>query len=421
MKEQQRSFFFNVDWITILIYLALCLIGWINIYAAVYTPEKSSMLDLSTNYGKQFFFILSAIVVGFVILLLDSKIMIVFSPLIYIITMLLLLAVLVMGHKVAGNQAWIAIGSFRLQPAEFAKFGTALLLANYIGTYSPKLKDFKNILIVACIVGFPLILILLQPDTGSALVFLSFMFPLFREGLSGYFLITFLSAIILFIAKFFIPLWALILILMAIGGLFIFFTRKRSRVLLSTALIIVACILYILSIDFIYNHILQAHQRSRIEVMLGLKMDLKGAGYNVNQSKIAIGSGQLLGKGFLQGTQTKYGYVPEQSTDFIFSTIGEEWGFVGSMVLIGLFLFLLVRIVNMAERQRTQTARVYGYAVASILFFHLFINIGMTIGLMPVIGIPLPFISYGGSSLWSFTVLLFIFLKFDASRMSLNS
>lgn len=415
--QQGGRFFFNVDWITILIYIALCTIGFVNIYASIYNPDNAALFNFGSNYGKQLIFIITALVVGFSILLLDAKFFSVFSPIVYGITMLLLMAVLVVGRKVAGNQAWIPLGSFRLQPSELAKFGTALLVARYVGNFNPKFRDFRSILYVALIVCFPLLLIMLQPDTGSALVFLAFMFPLYREGLSGYFLLIFLGMIVLFIADFLVPMNVLIPIIVAAGALFAYQNKRKQKVMFSIIITTIIAIVYLFAVKLGYESVLEPHQRTRIEIMLGLKTDPKGAGYNVIQSKIAIGSGQVTGRGFLEGTQTKYGYVPEQSTDFIFSTIGEEWGFVGCTVVIGLYMFLLLRLINLAERQRSAFSRVYGYCVASIIFFHVFINIGMTIGIIPVIGIPLPFISYGGSSLWSFTVLLFIFLKLDSNRM----
>ena len=415
--QQGNRFFFNVDWITILIFVALCTIGFINIYASVYNPDTADVFDFSSNYGKQLIFILTALILGFSILLVDAKFFSVFSPIIYGATILLLLAVLVVGRNVAGNQAWIPLGSFRLQPSEFAKFGAALLMARYISTFNPKLRDFKSIAFAALIVLLPLGLIMLQPDTGSALVFLSFMFPLYREGLSGYFLLIFLGMIVLFIADFLMPMGLIIFIIVMVSAFFIYQNRRKQKMIFTIVLAAIVSIAYLYVVKLTYTKVLEPHQRSRIEIMLGLKTDPKGAGYNVIQSKIAIGSGQTLGRGFLQGTQTKYGYVPEQSTDFIFSTIGEEWGFVGCSVVIGLYCFMLLRVINLAERQRSTFSRVYGYCVASIIFFHVFINIGMTIGIIPVIGIPLPFISYGGSSLWSFSVLLFIFLKLDANRM----
>lgn len=416
-QQQGNRFFFNVDWITVLIYIALCLIGLINIYASVYNPETAGSFDFTTIYGKQLIYVITGLILGFSILLFDGRFFNVFSPFVYGGTLILLVVVLFVGRNVGGNQAWIPIGSFRLQPSEFAKFGTALLLSRYISTFNPKFRDIGSIAIAALIVLAPLTLIMLQPDTGSALVFLAFMFPMYREGLSGYFLIIFLGMIVLFIANFLVPTYILIFIIVAIAGLFIYSNKRKQKILLSTVTVVAIAISYIFIVQIAYEKVLQPHQRIRIELMLGLKTDNKGAGYNVIQSQIAIGSGQATGRGFLEGTQTKYGYVPAQSTDFIFSTIGEEWGFVGCFVVIGIYLFLLLRILNMAERQRSTFSRVYGYCVASILFFHLFINVGMTIGIIPVIGIPLPLISYGGSSLWSFTILLFIFLKLDSNRM----
>jgi rod shape determining protein RodA len=418
MSTQQGSrFFFNVDWITILIYIALCAIGFINIYASIYNPETSTLFNFGSNYGKQLIFIITALILGFSILLLDAKFFSVFSPIVYGVTMLLLMAVLLVGRKVAGNQAWIPLGSFRLQPSELAKFGTALLVARYVGNFNPKFRDIKSIFFAGLIIGFPLFLIMLQPDTGSALVFLAFMFPLYREGLSGYFLLIFLGMIVLFIADFLVPMSVLIPIIVLVGGFFAYQNKRKQKMMFSMIIATVIAVAYLFLVKVAYEKVLEPHQRTRIEIMLGLKTDPKGAGYNVIQSKIAIGSGQVTGRGFLEGTQTKYGYVPEQSTDFIFSTIGEEWGFIGCTTVVGLYIFLLLRVINLAERQRSSFSRVYGYCVASIIFFHVFINIGMTIGIIPVIGIPLPFISYGGSSLWSFTVLLFIFLKLDSNRM----
>lgn len=416
-QQQSNRFFFNVDWVTILIYIALCAVGFVNIYASIYNPEKSDLFNFSSNYGKQLIYIGTGLILGFSILLMDAKFFSIFAPVIYGITMFLLLVVLVVGRNVGGNQAWIPVGSFRIQPSEFAKFGTALMLARYISSFNPKLTNLKSILIAAAIILLPMALIMLQPDAGSTLVFLSFMFPLYREGLPGYLLVIFWGAVVLFILNLYLQPVVLISSILVLGALFIFFNRKKIQKMIMIAVIIFSAIGYLFVAKVLFEKVLQPHQRTRIELILGLKTDPKGAGYNVNQSKIAIGSGQVLGRGFLLGTQTKYGYVPEQSTDFIFSTIGEEWGFAGCFVVIGLYVFLLVRVVNIAERQRSVFSRVYGYSMACIIFFHVFINIGMAIGLMPVIGIPLPLISYGGSSLWSFTVLIFIFLKLDSNRM----
>lgn len=417
--NNQRSFFFNVDWLTVILYLALCTIGWFNIHAAVYDPDHPNFLDLDTNYGKQFIFILSAIVLGMVILLLDSRFFNALAPGFYVVTVLLLMLVLIIGRNVGGNQAWIPIGSFRLQPSEFAKFTTCLLLARYLSGTNIRITEFKSFLTAAAIIGFPMLLIMLQPDTGSTLVFCSLIFVLYREGLSPYFLIIAGLLITLFVLSLLFNQLVLMAILIAlvVGAIFLFRLRREALLALLGGLAI--SILFIFSVNFIYNNVLKSHQKSRIDELLGIANDVRGAGYNVNQSKIAIGSGKMWGKGYLQGTQTKYSFVPEQSTDFIFCTVGEEWGYAGSIVVIGLYLFLLMRIIYLAERQRSPFSRIYGYGVASIIFFHVVINIGMTIGLVPVIGIPLPFISYGGSSLWSFTILLFILIKLDANRLGL--
>jgi rod shape determining protein RodA len=329
----------------------------------------------------------------------------------------LLIAVLVVGRNVGGNQAWIPLGSFRLQPSEFGKLATCLLLAYYLSNQTNKNPNMKTLFVGICIVLFPVALVMLQPDTGSALAFFSLVFVFYREGyVSTGLLIIGGLAIFLFVLALLVNQWILIGCLALICGFFAFMMRKKRKNLINMAILFVVSSVYVLCVDFAYEQILQPHQRNRIDIILGKMDDPKGQGYNLNQSMIAIGSGQLFGKGYLQGTQTKYNFVPEQSTDFIFCTVGEEWGFVGSVILIAIYVALLVRIVNIAERQRTAFARIYAYGVASILFFHFFINIGMTIGIVPVIGIPLPFISYGGSSLWSFTILLFILLRFDSAR-----
>jgi rod shape determining protein RodA len=415
--NNQRSFFFNVDWLTVLIYLALCTIGWFNIHAAVFDETHPSLIDLDTNYGKQFIFIMSALVLGSVILLLDSRFISGLAPVAYVVTVLLLMVVLVVGKNVGGNQAWIPLGSFRLQPSEFAKFSTCLLLARYLSGVNVRITELKSFFMAAGIIALPMLLIMLQPDTGSTLVFFSFIFVLYREGLSPWFLILAGLAIALFVLSLLFNQLYLIGILVALTVAAVFLFRLRRETMVGLALGLVVAIAFIFSVNFLYHNVLQPHQKSRIDELLGISSDLRGAGYNVNQSKIAIGSGKLWGKGYLQGTQTKYAFVPAQSTDFIFCTVGEEWGFAGSVVVIGLFMFLLLRIIIMAERQRSPFSRVYGYGVASIIFFHVIINIGMAIGLVPVIGIPLPFISYGGSSLWSFTILLFILIKLDSNRL----
>ena len=417
--NNQRSIFFNVDWFAILTYIVLCVIGWFNIHAAVYDPLNPTILDLDTNYGKQLIFIISALIIGFAILLLDSKVFTTFSPIFYAITIILLILVLLIGRNVGGNQAWIPIGSFRLQPSEFAKFATCLLLARYLSSATIKVQEIRTQLVAAFIILLPTALILLQPDAGSALTFSSLILLLYREGISGYFLAIEGLSILLFVLTVLYNKYIMLAGIIVCAGIIFYYYRKSKKMIKVTGFGVLFSILFIFSVDYAYNQILKPHQKNRIDVILGKVNDPRGIGYNLNQSKIAIGSGGILGKGYLQGTQTKYNFVPEQSTDFIFCTVGEEWGFVGCFFVIGLYLFLLIRIINIAERQRSSFARIYGYGVASILFFHIFINIGMTIGLIPVIGIPLPFLSYGGSSLWSFTILLFILLKFDSNRMGI--
>lgn len=418
MNNQNRSFFFNVDFFTVFLYLCLLAIGWINIHAAVYN-EDEAIVNLSSNSGKQIVFILIAIIIGFVILLLDLKFFFTFSPVFYGVTILLLIIVLVVGRNVGGNQAWIPIGSFRLQPSEFAKWATSLLLARHLSLINSKLSDLKTLLPTIGLLALPVFLIILQPDAGSALVFTSLIFVLYREGLSPYYLIAGFLMIVLFVLTLlFTKIY--VIIGLFISTAFLAYQFKKNNAMIMVFLIgFVLSIAFIFSVDFVYNNILKSHQKVRIDMILGKVSDLRGAGYNVNQSKIAIGSGGLWGKGYLQGTQTKFNFVPEQSTDFIFCTVGEEWGFIGSLVVIAIYMILLMRILHLAERQRSNFSRVYGYAVACIIFCHFFVNIAMTIGIMPVIGIPLPFLSYGGSSLLSFTILLFILLKLDSNRMGI--
>jgi len=418
--NNQRNFFLNVDWVIVIIYLALCTIGWFNIHAAVFDERHPDLLDFETNYGKQFLFILIAMAVAIVILLLESRFITALSPAFYGITVLLLMLVLVVGRNVGGNQAWISLGGgFRLQPSEFAKFTTCLLLARYLSGPNIRVTELRSFLIAVAIIGLPMFLIMLQPDMGSTLVFMSFIFVLYREGLSPYFLIIGALFIALFVTAILFNPLHVIAAIVVVAILIISFLRRNKRLVYVMFAGLAMCVIFVLSVKFIYNNVLQPHQKVRIDIVLGIKSDLRGKGYNVNQSKIAIGSGKLWGKGYLHGTQTKYSFVPEQSTDFIFCTVGEEWGFAGSVVVIGLYLFLVLRVIRMAERQRSPFSRIYGYGVASILFFHVMINIGMTIGLVPVIGIPLPFISYGGSSLLSFTVLLFVLVKLDSNRMGI--
>lgn len=412
----------NIDWIMVGIYLFMVLFGWLNIYAAVFNQEHASIFDMSQRYGKQLLWIGMALVIGVVILLIDPKFFSQFSYPIYGLHMLTLVAVLLFGKEVAGSKSWFEVGSFAIQPAEFMKYATALTLALYLSNMNLKIGQLRDTILSGIIILFPAALILLQNDTGSALVYTSFIFVLYRRGLSGnIFIIVFVFALFAVLSLLLQTLMQKLILLSVIGlGLgFVFYLMKHS-VKNGLRLFMVFSILavYIFSVDFAFSK-LQPHQQIRIKVLLNIEQDLQGAGYNVHQSKIAIGSGGLIGKGFLQGTQTKFNFVPEQSTDFIFCTIGEEWGFVGSLLVVGSFVFLLMRIVSKAERQRSPFAQIYGYGVASILFFHFVINIGMVLGLLPVIGIPLPFFSYGGSSLWAFTVLLFIFIRQDAEHTKL--
>lgn len=422
----------HIDWILVGIYLALVLMGWLNIYAATYNEQHSSILDVSQSYGKQMLWILLAFVIILTILLLDIRFFEYFAYFIFLAALALLASVLVFGTEIKGNKSWIVIGGglFSIQPSEFAKYATALAMAKFLSSYNIKMENLKTRVLVIALLAAPAGLIFLQPDVGSALVYVSFVLVLYREGLSGNILLVGLYAAVLFILAILfqtaeIPITSgfvlsgknvLILALVFIAGIIYWLLKRNKRIWVVILVALGMTIGYIQSIDYIFDNVLSQHHRDRINELLGVISDPKGTGYNVNQSKIAIGSGGFFGKGFLQGTQTKYDFVPEQSTDFIFCTVGEEWGFLGSFVVIGLFVFLFIYLVVVAERQRSKFSRIYGYSVASILFFHLTINIGMTIGLSPVIGIPLPFFSYGGSSLWAFTLLYFTFVKLDSER-----
>ncbi len=467
----RNSVWANIDYITVFLYLMLVFLGWLNIYASVYNEEHQSILDVSQRYGKQLIWIGAAFLIAFTILLIETNFYVLFSWFIYAFIIGLLVLVLLFGKEINGARSWFTIGSFSLQPSEFCKFATGLALARYLSSYNFKLERLKSLVIIAAIILLPAFLILLQNDTGSALVYFSFVFVLYREGLSGVVLffaslvallfvlslvlsnlvlaivlpavalLTFLvfnprmkqfanivillsgSIILLIVINFIAKLQfdvPQILIYGSILGavvILIYSLRKRLKNYALIALVFLGAVLFSLTVDYSFNNLLEPYHQARINELLGIESDPLGAGYNVNQSKIAIGSGGFSGKGFLNGTQTKFNFVPEQSTDFIFCTVGEEWGFIGTFIVSVLFLALLVRIIIQAERQRSKFSRIYGYSVAVILFFHYLVNIGMTIGMMPVIGIPLPFFSYGGSSLWSFTILLFIFIRLDASRL----
>lgn len=409
----------------ILIYLTLVIVGWISIYSAAPVEVHGSIFDLNEVYGKQFLWILLSIVLIILTFAIEVKFFERFAGVIYVISLVSLAGLYVFGKEISGATSWYAVGSMSLQPSEFAKFATALALAKYLSQLDVTVKDFKHLIIAGGIVLLPAVLILPQPDPGSALIYAAFFFPLHREGLSLWFLILAFVALTLFIGSLLIgPVWMAIISLAGVAIAYAL-SRKRYKKRLSsrpqlpwfiTALI--ACVVFAFSTDFIFENVFEQRHRNRINIVLGRLDDSQGVQYNIIQSEIAIGSGGLAGKGLLKGTQTQGGFVPEQHTDFIFSAIGEEFGLLGAGTVVILFVLLIYRLVIMAERQRNQFARIYGYGVAGIFFIHFFVNVGMVIGLLPVVGIPLPFMSYGGSGLWGFTVLLFIFVKLDAHRLS---
>jgi len=421
--------FKNVDKLTVGLYIILVLLGWGNIYAAVYNEEHKNIFDLSQKYGKELIWIGSAALLAILILVTEADFFTVFAYVFYGFFMLLCLLVPFLGREVKGSRSWFRFGDFGIQPAEFMKFAANLALAKFLSNVNLREENqrrglanffgqYKNTFIALLIIGIPLVVIKkLQNETGLAIVFAAFIFTLYREGLSVNFLLVGFAALVLFVLALLVDNTYLFIIIGGLCTLTIFFIRRNKKnIFLVVVVGIMACVM-VMGTSKVYEK-LEPHQKVRIDVLLGRgNIDPKKEGYNVNQAYIAIGSGGFWGKGYLQGTQTKYDFVPEQDTDFIFCTVGEEWGFFGSTAVILLQLTLILRIITMAERQRSDFSRIYGYGVASVLFFHLAINIGMTIGLAPVIGIPLPFFSYGGSSLWSFTILLFIFIKLDSNRL----
>ncbi len=471
-----------VDWPTIWMFLGLVFFGWLNIYGASYTFDQTSIVDFSNRAGKQFAWIMGSLSLGIVLLLIDYKTYDVLTYIAYGLMIALLLVTPFLARDIKGSMSWISLGPVNIQPAEFAKCIVALAIAKYMGQYDYKLRTWRDLVVPFVLMGVPaLIIMVLQKETGSALVFAAFLLVFYRQGMSGYVLWCGVAAVALFILSIrfgAVPLplgtgsvgtlccmllligieiyfickehpirWQLlilsgsVIVIYGIGlliniwwsvpfgwlsiGIVValslyaavvaFYFRRYA--LIWVALFNLACIGYTQACDFVFTRVLQPHQRIRIEVLLGMKEDPAGAGYNVNQARIAIGSGRFFGKGYLNGTQTKLQFVPEQDTDFIFCTVGEEWGFVGSLGVLILYVFFILRLITIAERQRNTTTQIYAYAVASIFLFHLMINVGMVLGLLPVIGIPLPFFSYGGSSLWGFTMLLFILLRLDAARM----
>ena len=417
--RKAKNIFANIDKVSILLYILLLLFGWISIYASQYNDDTSFAINLTTRYGKQLLFINIACFVAFLTLIIDWKFYYSLSFLFYISIILLLIGVLFKGSVAGGSTSWFELGSFKFQPSEFAKFTTALALAKYYNNIHFKKIYLLDKLKTYAIILLPFLLIVLQNDLGTALVFTAFVLVMYREGLSGNILIFGMAIGVLFVMTLLIAKLILTSIIAGIIILLILLSRKKKKEIIALISIFIISTSFIFSVNYIFNEVLAPHQKIRINVLLGKEIDPQGAGYNLIQSKIAIGSGGFSGKGFLNGTQTRFDFVPEQSTDFIFCTIGEEWGFLGSLLLMILFVGLLLRILFLAERQRSNFSRIYGYSVATILFIHFVINIGMTIGLLPVIGIPLPFISYGGSSLVGFTILLFIFLNLDSYRLQI--
>ena len=480
--SRNGNIFANLDWQTIGLFLVLVVFGWLNIYGASYTPDQTSIFDFSNRAGKQFAWITGSLALGAILLLIDYKTYDTLAYIAYGLMLLLLLVTPFLAHNVKGSYSWISLGPVSLQPAEFAKCVVALTVAKYMGQYEYKMRTWRDLIVPFLIIGVPAVIIMvLQRETGSALVFAAFLLVFYRQGMSGYVLWMVVAAVALFIISIrwggtplplgtgsvgifscmllltiveiyfickehyvrFLPLilsgsvvgiyaiclllnigWAMpfdwiamaVVASLAVYNLVVSIYWRKYQLII-VAVFSLLCIGYTQACDFVFQKVLQPHQRIRIEVLLGMKEDPTGAGYNVNQARIAIGSGRLLGKGYLKGTQTKLQFVPEQDTDFIFCTVGEEWGFIGSVAVLLVYLTFILRLITIAERQRNAFTHIYAYAVAGIFLFHLTVNVGMVLGLMPVIGIPLPFFSYGGSSLWGFTLLLFILLRLDAARM----
>jgi len=414
-----KNIFDNIDNVSILLYGILVFLGIVNIYASQYNADTSFAFDLSSRYGKQILFAGVAAFIAFLIVIVDWKFFYSLTYLFYAVVILLLIGVLFRGAMTGGATSWFELGSFKFQPSEFAKFATALAVAKYYNNIHSKYISLQDKLKTYGIILLPFLLIILQNDLGTALVYTSFVLVLYREGLSGNILIFGLIVGVLFVLSLLLDQILLVSILSGIAFIIFLISRKRKKEIIALGGILIASMAFVLSVNYMFDNFLAPHHKVRIDILLGKKIDAHGAGYNLIQSKIAIGSGGLSGKGFLNGTQTRFDFVPEQSTDFIFCTIGEEWGFIGSLFFVSVFIGLLLRILFLAERQRSNFSRIYGYSVATILFMHFLINIGMTIGLVPVIGIPLPFISYGGSSLVGFTILLFIFLNLDSYRLQI--
>ena len=415
----KQSLFGRLDWVLLSIYFTLLIIGWFNIYSSEYSESQQKLIDFTMSHGKQITWVGLSLFVGFIILMLDVRVYHTLGYVFYAVMLILVIATIFVGKVVNGAQGWLQIGGFQLQSAEPMKVATALALAKYLSNYGIDLKNTRDKMFAFGIIFLPCALVLAQNDTGSALVFLSLFVMLFRQGLEPSFIVipVWIGVVSLMVLVF--EKYPVLIVLSVIAVIAYFIVRRSSlRIIVLLIAFYLLTVGVIFGVDFAYNKVLKDYQRDRIEVLIGKKVDMKGAGYNVHQSLIAIGSGGVIGKGFLKGTQTKYNFVPEQTTDFIFCTIGEEYGFVGSLIVILLFLALMYRIVLIAERQKFIFNRCYAYGVLSVIFIHFLINISMTLGLFPVIGIPLPFISYGGSAMLGFTILLFILLKLDAANQS---
>ena len=410
----------NLDWMSVIIYIALVIMGWLNIYSSSLSTidQETSIFDFSQIYGKQFLFILFSLPLIFIVLSLDAKFYEKYATIIFGVALLSLAGLFVFGKTIAGQRCWYGIGSFTLQPSEFAKAATALALAKYLSDVQVNLKTVNRQIQALIIIFLPVLLILPQPDPGSALIYCVFIIVLYREGLPSWYLWTGFIAILIFVLALILKPLVIIGIALAV----ILFLYYRSRIIdrnwILSSILLVLVSGYVFSVDYVFEHVFKQHHRDRFNILLGKEVDMKGIGYNTNQSEIAVGSGGWFGKGYLEGTQTKGGFVPEQHTDYIFTTVGEEWGFLGSLLVVALFVILIIRIIYLAERQKTKFSRVYGYCAAGILFIHFFVNIAMVLGVFPTIGVPLPFFSYGGSGLWGFTILLFIFLKMDANKVN---
>ncbi|WP_420380052.1 rod shape-determining protein RodA [Gilvibacter sp.] len=413
---QRNSTLQNIDWITVILYLLLVGMGWMNIYSASLSDSAVSFTDLGNIYAKQLFFIGLSLVLIVFILAVEAKFYERFSSVIYLLALASLLGLFVFGKDINGAKSWYSFGAFGLQPSEFAKAATALALSKYLSDIQTNVRLFNHQLKAFLIIILPALFIIPQPDPGSALIFTALIFPLYREGLSFIYLLLGFIVAFLFVATLLIGAYWVTAGVAAIAVLLWIKNRKKRRNLGKYVIITGACVAFAFSVSYIFNNVFEQRHRDRFNIVLGKEVDTRGIGYNTNQSEIAIGSGGFWGKGWTKGTQTKGNFVPEQHTDYIFSTVGEEWGFLGSILVVILFLWLIIRLLILAERQKQQFARVYGYSVAAILFFHFFVNIGMVTGLFPTVGIPLPFFSYGGSALWGFTILLFIFVKLDSSN-----